>query len=84
MFIKQIIDKADVSILITRPRRWGKSMNINMLKTFLELEVDENGHYEESKVNSNRIIFEGGIENNERFKPLKISEVDNGRYIKEH
>ena len=41
LFIKEIIDSSDKSILITYPRRWGKTLNLNMLKTFLEPESEE-------------------------------------------
>ena len=30
-------------VLITRPRRWGKSLNMDMLRCFLEIAVDEHG-----------------------------------------
>ena len=39
LFVKDIIDDENDVILITRPRRWGKSSNMSLLKTFLELEV---------------------------------------------
>jgi hypothetical protein len=44
-------------VLFTRPRRFGKSLNCNMVKTFLDLEVDKNGQElaEEKKVN--KILF---------------------------
>ncbi len=41
LFIKEIIESNDKSILITYPRRWGKTLNLNMLKTFLESESEE-------------------------------------------
>ena len=34
MFIQQIIDKASKVSLITRPRRWGKTLNMSMLEYF--------------------------------------------------
>jgi len=34
LFIKQIIEMKDEAILITRPRRWGKTLNMNMLYYF--------------------------------------------------
>jgi hypothetical protein len=37
LFIREIIETGSSHILITRPRRWGKSLNMNMLKTFLEI-----------------------------------------------
>ena len=53
LFIKDVITDALKVPLITRPRRWGKSSNMSMLKTFLEIEVDEHGNElpEEKKVN---------------------------------
>ena len=43
LFIRNIIDDSSEAILITRPRRWGKTLNMDMLKTFLEIEVDRKG-----------------------------------------
>jgi len=42
LFIKEIIDSGDEAILITRPRRWGKSLNLDMLKTFFAVESVNN------------------------------------------
>lgn len=41
LFIKEVIDATDKSMLIIRPRRWGKSLGFNMLKNFLEPESEE-------------------------------------------
>lgn len=41
LFIKEIIESNDEAILITYPRRWGKTLNLNMLKTFFEPESEE-------------------------------------------
>ncbi len=46
--------------LITRPRRWGKSSNMNMLKTFLEIEVDEHGNELPEEQKRNPVYFKGG------------------------
>ncbi|MEM7589343.1 MAG: AAA family ATPase, partial [Myxococcota bacterium] len=35
LFIKEVLDAGDDVILITRPRRFGKTMNMNMLHCFL-------------------------------------------------
>ena len=43
LFIKDIILDKHKVLLITRPRRWLKSSNMSLLKTFLELEVDKAG-----------------------------------------
>ena len=41
LFIKEIIDSSEKAILITHPRRWGKTLNLNMLKVFFEPESKE-------------------------------------------
>jgi Predicted AAA-ATPase len=42
LFIKEIIDSGSSNnILITRPRRWGKTLNLDMLKSFFEIDIDE-------------------------------------------
>lgn len=56
LFIKELIDNGKDAILITRPRRWGKSLALDMLKTFFAIEVDENGKKKEQ--NSNRVVFD--------------------------
>ena len=39
LFIKEIINNKDEVTLITMPRRWGKSSNLDMLKKFLEIQI---------------------------------------------
>ena len=36
LFIKDIIDNASKVVLITRPRRFGKTLNMSMLRYFLD------------------------------------------------
>ncbi|MDO5557920.1 MAG: AAA family ATPase, partial [Clostridia bacterium] len=40
LYIKNIIDDASKVILITRPRRFGKTLNMDMLKCFFNIEED--------------------------------------------
>jgi hypothetical protein len=40
MFIEHFFSMPDTVMLITRPRRMGKSLNMNMLATFLDLKLD--------------------------------------------
>ncbi len=57
LFIKEIIDSNEKATLITYPRRWGKTLNLDMLKTFFEPELDE-GKLKAHKYQENRQIFE--------------------------
>jgi len=61
MFIDEVIRSSDKVTLITMPRRWGKSINLKMLKNFLEIQVDENGN-EIENINEtiNFKLFSGG------------------------
>jgi len=53
LFIKEIIEEPSQVILITMPRRWGKSLNVDMLKRFLSIEESD-----PSKKELNKKIFE--------------------------
>ncbi|CAK6537547.1 MAG: AAA-ATPase-like domain-containing protein [Candidatus Midichloria mitochondrii] len=53
-----MIESDKEAILIIRPRRWGKSLNFDMLKKFFNIEVDQYGNKVEH--NSNRVLFAGG------------------------
>jgi hypothetical protein len=44
LFIKEIIDKGDTILLIPRPRRFGKTLNLSMLKYFYDC-CPQNGAY---------------------------------------
>ena len=61
MFIKEFLEESggDV-VLITRPRRWGKSLNMDMLRCFLTIEVDEQGTPLPQDRSLNRKLFVGG------------------------
>ena len=83
LFIKNVIEDSGDVILITRPRRWGKSINMDMLRYFLEIEVDEHGNRLESKdcINS-KFFCEGeldlGLKSGAKkvLPPLKISKYE--------
>jgi hypothetical protein len=65
LFIKEIIEDASKVILITMPRRWGKSLNLDMLKRFLSIE-EENQEQKEL----NKTLFAGGeIQVQQGFTP---------------
>lgn len=56
LLVKELLDSSEKVILITRPRRWGKTIGMSMLKYFLSLEIDEQG--KEVENNSNRSLFD--------------------------
>lgn len=60
LMIKELLEDSSKVVLITRPRRWGKSLNMNMLQKFFEVEIDESGAVlpEENRVNHK--LFIGG------------------------
>ncbi|CAF1073049.1 unnamed protein product [Brachionus calyciflorus] len=64
MLIKDIVDSADKVLLITCPRRFGKSTNMDMIKTFLEIEIDKDGNkYTDKTTTINYKLFvEGKID----------------------
>ncbi|MDJ1305035.1 MAG: hypothetical protein MRQ09_02205 [Candidatus Midichloria sp.] len=73
-----------MATFITKPRRWGKSINLDMLKTFLEIEVDEYGN--KKFENSNKMLFTGeatslDTKSAKNTKPLKISQINNSEYM---
>ena len=79
MFIKEFLEESgDKVVLITRPRRWGKSLNMDMLKRFLSLEVDQQGTPLSPRTSLNRKLFVGGkvklvAGDTKLLEPLKIS-----------
>ena len=59
LFVKEIIEDSSKVILITMPRRWGKSLNLDTLKRFLSIE-EQNSQQKEF----NKKIFEQSIKTN--------------------
>jgi len=60
MFIQNILNDSSESILITRPRRWGKTLNLMMLRDFLEPDIDAKGIWtNQGKPNRNITLFDG-------------------------
>lgn len=49
LMIKDILDDACSAYLFTRPRRFGKTLNLNMIKTFFEFSVSDTSVYFKDK-----------------------------------
>ena len=49
LLIKDILDEAAAISLFTRPRRFGKTLNINMLRTFFEKTEEDTSKYFKDK-----------------------------------
>ena len=60
LLIKEVLEDSGKIILITRPRRWGKTINMDMVRRFLEIETDEQGNHLPVKQRNNIKLFTGG------------------------
>ncbi len=81
MLVKAFVENSSETVLITRPRRWGKSMNLDMIAKFLSLEVDEQGNRLPLEQRKYSKLFLGGeidlgFEADEKkiIKPAKIAD----------
>lgn len=77
--IEEFIQRADKISRIVRPRGWGKTVNLDMLKTFLQIEIDETGKPLQKAKRKNFKLFAGGtidlgFDKKQQLKPLKIAE----------
>ena len=61
LLIRDIIEKGGMVTLFTRPRRFGKTLALSMLRTFFELEYDNAGN---------------PVDNSRYFEGKKIMEAD--------
>ena len=78
LFIQEFLEDSGEVVLITRPRRWGKSLNMDMLGRFLALEVDAQGVPLPQAACLNHKLFAGGeveldAEELKELQPLKIT-----------
>ena len=83
LLIKEFIENPAEVILVTCPRRWGKTINMNMIKTFLEIEFDRDGNrYDDKKQTNNYKLFHGeinlgNVKTEKVEKPLNIAQYSN-------
>ena len=54
LMVRDILEKGGKVNLFTRPRRFGKTLTLQMLRTFFEQEIDRDG-----RVVDNRHYFDG-------------------------
>ncbi|MCC8399061.1 MAG: ATP-binding protein [Rickettsia endosymbiont of Platyusa sonomae] len=80
LMLKELLADGGDVVLITRPRRWGKSLNMDMVRKFLEVEVDDQGKSLPQEQRVNYKLFAGGEVDlglasgiKKLLKPLKIS-----------
>ena len=57
LLIKGILQDAFDVLLITRPRRWGKTLNMSMLQYFFNIPVQEDGRVDEEERNKRQTLF---------------------------
>jgi hypothetical protein len=60
LLIKSFYEEAGRALLMTFPRRWGKSINLDMIRTFFSIEADINGERLSLAERRNQKIFRGG------------------------
>ncbi|XP_046668891.1 uncharacterized protein LOC124359849 [Homalodisca vitripennis] len=77
--INEYLSRGGLILVITRPTKWGKTVNINMFKRFFEIEVDDKGVPVSKESAYNRLLFTGGcVDLREgkirKLKPLKIAQ----------
>ncbi|KAG8251989.1 hypothetical protein J6590_068715 [Homalodisca vitripennis] len=81
LLIHEILTREERVFQITRPRKWGKTFNLDMLRLFFGLEYDQNGNLLSDEERSNSVLFRGGevSMNNSKIllKSLKISRYEN-------
>ena len=88
MLIQDFMRKKNV--LITRPRRWGKTSGLSTLKRFFQAEINKQ-NLPDFENNESKVLFTGGEFKNTYLFPLKISnigkktkegKIEKGYYIK--
>jgi hypothetical protein len=83
MLVKEILESTSTVLLIARPRRWGKSLNMDMIEKFFTIEVDQEGNPLPEEQRINWKLFAGGevdlglsTGKKKTLKKLKIAEHD--------
>ncbi|XP_065208050.1 uncharacterized protein LOC135836907 [Planococcus citri] len=80
LMIKELLQDENSIVSIIRPPRWGKNFNLDMIRTFLQIEVDSEGVALPEDQKIHRKLFSGGeLQSSDgevkNLQPLKISNV---------
>ncbi|OMJ81586.1 hypothetical protein SteCoe_17893 [Stentor coeruleus] len=59
LLIEKLLNSCNRAFLFTRPRRWGKSLNIKMLDTFFRADIDEKVKDHDFNSQSQKKLFNG-------------------------
>lgn len=57
LLIKEFIEDGNKVLLITRPRRWGKTLNMSMLEYFFSIPTHQDGSIDEDNYHKKKQIF---------------------------
>ncbi len=85
LIIKELLDRQSYVNLFTRPRRFGKTLALDMLKTFFEDEIDEKGNaVDNSRYFADKKIMDAGnqyIQHMGRYPVIYLSSSHRSRQI---
>ena len=81
LFIKEIIESGELVTLITSPRRWGKSLNLDMLRRFLSIDINEStGRIIPKNETDDYKLFAGGEVTLETHTKKNLSKLNIAEY----
>jgi hypothetical protein len=58
LFIKELLENRGTVTLVTRPRRFGKTLNMSMLKCFFDINMDNKALFDGLKIMEHKYIVE--------------------------
>ncbi len=76
--IRELLDLGGKVNLFTRPRRFGKTLNMTILRSFFEIPKDESAAEKQREIFSGLHIAGGGREQN-KIRQIKIPDANASR-----
>ncbi|CAH0763009.1 unnamed protein product [Bemisia tabaci] len=78
LFIRDVLEELAKVVVVVRPRNWGKTTNMAMLRRFFETEISSDGAPIAEEARINYRLFQGGavdlgVDGRHVFKALKIT-----------